>query len=180
LDRVPSRVLSLVFASIVILHMAKAHSPKFQPSLGGSVLGFGSGALLSVVLGVAIIESIAAMTGFRPQPRGLGWLLVPIGSGFAGAFVVKAARMWHHERQGRRRKAARAARAQRAKATSTIRAASHDPQFAAALRQAIAAVEAGTDAPQAEPVPWFQRIPVTLSGELTVKPTPPRVVGGAA
>ena len=93
---------------------------------------------------------------------------------------MEAVRKWHHDRQGRRRKAARAARTERAKTVATIRAASHDPQFAAALRQAIAAVEAGEEAPQAEPVQWFQRIPVTLSGELMVKPTPPRVVGGAA
>lgn len=160
--------------------MARTYTPKLQPSLGGTVLGFGAGALFSVVLGVVVIESIAAMTGFRPQPQGLGWLLVPIGFGFAGAFVVEAARKWNHEREGRRRKTARAAREERAKTTTTIRAVSHDTQFAAALRQAVAAIEADTDAPQAEPVQWIQRIPVTLSGEPMVRPAPPRVVGGAA
>ncbi len=163
--------------------MAKVYSPKFQPSLGGAVLGFGAGALCSVVLGVAIIEAAVALTGFRPQPQGMGWLLVPVLCGFAGSIAVEAARKRIHERHGRRRKVAREARIERAKTTTTIRAASHDPQFAAALRQAIAAVEAGEageEARLAEPVQWIQRIPVTLSGELMVKPSPPRVVGGAA
>jgi hypothetical protein len=160
--------------------MASVTPTKFQPSLGWSIVGFVAGAVASVILGAILVEVVAVATSGRAQPSGAGWLMVPIGFGFAGAFASELIRKWNHERARAQRKKAREERTERAAATTTLRAASHDPQFAAALRQAIQVVEAGENEPKPEPVVWVQRIPVTLSGELMVKPSPPRVVGGAA
>ena len=83
--------------------------------------GFALGAIGSVVLGMLLIGVVSAITGFRAQLHGSGWLFVPLLFGFGGAYALKFA-----DARRRARKPAR---------VLPGRPASLDPGFAAAMRE---------------------------------------------
>lgn len=61
------------------------------PTLGRKIVrglaGFAVGFLGALAMGLVVIQLTAAVVGERPQPRGLGWLLLPVVGGSLGVFL---------------------------------------------------------------------------------------------